>query len=203
MTTVVGVVLVAGLVTFMTGAAAWRIEYDRPHAESLPIVHADRRRRAWIHVWMIVAMFLTPAGLAALTALLTDPAAVTIATVAAVAYAIGAVCWIASLTFRLSVHVWAAERTVDDGVTPEVFAPLDQWASHLYLVHMTSAYLASATLAGALLVEGGWPAWLTWGGLVWGVLWAVGLFSRGAFAFYPPFWAHVLTGAVGILLLTR
>ena len=41
-----GGVLVAGLVIFLAGAAAWRLEYQRPLQESLPVIHRDRRRWA-------------------------------------------------------------------------------------------------------------------------------------------------------------
>jgi hypothetical protein len=59
----VGSVLVAGLVVFLVGAGGWKLVYDQPLQQALPAIHRDRRRRAWIHLWMIPAMFLTSAGL--------------------------------------------------------------------------------------------------------------------------------------------
>ena len=67
-----GGVLVAGLVIFLVGATAWRLDYQRPLQESLPVIHADRRRWAWIHTWMIAGLVVTPAGLAGLVVTLDE-----------------------------------------------------------------------------------------------------------------------------------
>lgn len=201
-TVLVGGVLVAGLTIFLVGAVAWRLDYQRPPQEALPIIHRDRRRRAWIHTWMVVAMVVTPAGLAGLAAAMDDPTATVLAAMATVVYVSGAVCWIVSLAFRLTVVPWAAERTALDLQVPEGFAAYDKWAGELYVVHMLTAYVASALLGAAVLASDTLPTWIGWAGLVWGVSFAVGFVaSRFAGPFNPPFWAHVYTGGVGIVLL--
>jgi hypothetical protein len=68
---------------------------------------------------------------------------------------LGAVCWITSLVFRLTVVPWAADRTVADGRVPEPFPALDAWAGSLYVVHMASAYVSFALLGLAVLAESG------------------------------------------------
>ncbi len=199
---VVGVVLVAGLTVFLVGAGGWRKAYEQPLTASLRTIHTDRRRRAWIHAWMIPAMFITCAGMVGLVVLLGAGTAAVVAAMAAVAYAIGAVCWIASLAFRLTVVPWAAERTVADGAPPAGFAALDGWAGSLYVVHMVSAYAASATLGAALLVAGELPGWVGWFGVGWGLAFLAGfLATRFAGPFNPPFWAHVYSALVGAMLL--
>ena len=90
-----GGVLVAGLVIFLVGAVAWRLDYQRPLQESLPVIHADRRRWAWIHTWMIAALVVTPAGLAGLAVALEEPTATVLAAMATAVYVSGGVCWIA------------------------------------------------------------------------------------------------------------
>lgn len=72
MTGIVGAILVAGTVVFTVGAARWRLDYERPLPESLPLIHADRRRRAWIQTWMLVAMFVTTAGVAGFAVVVPD-----------------------------------------------------------------------------------------------------------------------------------
>ena len=198
----VGAVLAAGLVIFLVGAFAWRLDYQRPLQESLPIIHRDRRRRAWIHTWMIVALVVTPAGLAGLTVALEDPTATVLAAMATAVYLSGGVCWIASLAFRLSVVPWAAERTITLGQVPDGFAAYDRWAGALYGVHMLTAYLGSAVLGVAALVSNELPTWLGWIGVVWGLAFAAGLVAtRFSGPFNPPFWAHLYTGMVGVVLL--
>jgi hypothetical protein len=200
---VVGLVLVAGMVLFMIGAGAWRLEYDRPLVEALHAIHPDRRRRAWIHVWMVIAMLTTPAGLAAWVVVVADPVARVLLALAATAYGLGAAGWIVNLVFRLAVVPWAAERTVETGAPPDGFAELDRWAGMLYVVHMASAYAVFAVLGGAVLAGGVLPTWLGWLGIVWGPVFLVGFVAtRFEGPFNPPFWAHLYPGVAGVVLLT-
>lgn len=201
---VVGCVLVAGLAIFLVGACAWRLAYQRPAQESLPVIHRDRRRWAWIHVWMVAGVVVTPAGLAGLAVSLEESTATVLAAVAATAYLSGAVCWLASLAFRLTVVPWAAEQTVTLGEVPDGFAAYERWFGTLYCVHMLTAYAASAVLGVAVLASDDLPTWLGWTGLGWGLAFAAGLLAtRFAGPFNPPFWAHLYTGTIGVVLLLR
>jgi hypothetical protein len=198
----VGGVLVAGLVIFLVGAVAWRLAYQRPLQESLPVIHADRRRWVWIHTWMIAAMVVTPAGLAGLAVTLDEETAVALTAMATAVYLSGGVCWIVALAFRLTVVPWAAARTVTDGRVPAAFDAYDRWAGTLYVVHMLSAYVGSAVLGAAVLASDSLPTSLGWTGVVWGLVFAAGLvLTRFAGPFNPPFWAHLYTGTVGVILL--
>jgi hypothetical protein len=198
----VGAVLVAGFVVFLVGAGGWKLVYDQPMRESLPVIHVDRRRRAWIHLWMIPAMFLTSAGMLGLVAVVDDGIAVVLHLMAAGVYALGAVCWIVSLAFRLTVVPWAAEQTVERSEVPEGFAALDSWAGSLYAVHMVAAYVAFAILGAAVFADGELPAWAGWVGTAGGLLFAAGfLVTRREGPFNPPAWAHLYTAMIGILLL--
>ena len=116
-----GGVLVAGLAIFLVGAVAWRLDYQRPLQDSLPVIHTDQRRWAWIHTWMIAGLVVTPTGLAGLVVTLDDETAAVLAAMATAVYLSGAVCWIAALAFRLTVVPWAAARTVTDGQMPVGF----------------------------------------------------------------------------------
>ena len=199
----VGIVLVAGLAVFLIGAGGWKLAYDQPLLEALPVIHVDRRRRAWIHLWMIPAMFLTSAGVLGLAAVAGDGVAVVLSVMAGVVYAIGAVCWVASLSFRLTVVPWAAEQTAERGVPPEGFAALDDWSGSLYSVHMVSAYVAFAILGAAVLAGGELPRWAGWVGIVGGLVLVSGfLATRREGPFNPPAWAHLYTGLLGVLLLS-
>ena len=154
----IGGVLVAGLVIFLVGAVAWRLDYQRPLQEALPVIHRDRGRRAWIHSWMIVALVVTPAALVGLTLALVEPVAMVLAGMATAVYGAGGICWIVSLAFRLTVVPWAAERATA-GQVPEGFAAYDQWAGALYVVHMLTAYVGSAVLGMAVLASDAMPVW--------------------------------------------
>jgi hypothetical protein len=197
-----GGVLVAGLGIFLVGAAAWRLAYERPLQQSLPLIREDRRRRAWIHTWMIAAVVVTPAGLAGLAVALEERTAMVLAAMSAAVYLSGAVCWLVSLAFRLTVVPWAAERTVTDAHVPDGFAAYDRWAGTLYTVHMLTAYLGSVVLGTAVLASEGLPTWLGWTGIGWGVTFAAGFVAtRFAGPFNPPIFAHLYTGAVGAVLV--
>jgi hypothetical protein len=201
---IVGWTLTAGFVTFLIGAAGWRMAYELPLEESLRVVAEDRRRRRWIHLWMIPATFMTAAGVAGVPLLVrSDGLAVAIALMAAVVYALGAVCWIASLVFRLTVVPWAAERTVTDGRVPEVFPALDAWAGSLYVVHMASAYASFALLGSAVLAHGVLNPWIGWTGVILGLGSLAGFVAtHAAGPFNPPILAHLYPLILGIVLLT-
>ncbi len=199
---VVGAVLVAGLVVFTVGASAWRLEWERPLPESLPLIHAARRRRMWIHLWMLPAMFATAAGVAGFALVVDRPVATVLATMAAVTYGIGAALLVVFLAFRLTVVPWAAAEAVDHGVPPPGFEALNSWAGTLYVVHMVASYAAFALLGGAVLASDGLPAWLGWVGVVVGVGSLAGFVgTRFAGPFNPPILAHVYTGLLGVTLL--
>jgi hypothetical protein len=199
---VVGGVLVAGLAIFLVGACAWRLDYQRPLQESLPLVHRDRRRWTWIHLWMVAGTLVTCAGMAGLPAITDESSATVLAAMAAAVYVSGGVCWIASQAFRLTVVPWAAEQTVTAGSVPHGFAAYDRWSGVLYCVHMLTAYVASAVLGVAALLTDDWATWLGWAGVGWGLAFAAGLVAtRFAGPFNPPFWAHLYTATVGVYLL--
>ena len=203
MTEIVGGVLVAGTVVFTVGAARWRLEYERPLPESLPLIHADRGRRAWIQTWMLVAMFVTTAGVAGFAVVVPDaPDSAFPAVMAAFVYALGALCMIVALTFGLTVVPWAAERTVADGSPPDGHAAQHAWTSLLYVVHMVAAYAAFTLLGAAVLASNTMPHWTGWAGLVLGTGCLAGFVAtRFAGPFNPPILAHTYTGLLGVVLL--
>ncbi len=199
---IVGGILLAGLVVFIVGAARWRLDYERPLAESLPLIHADRRRRAWIHIWMLVAMFITPAGVVGFSSLPEQQTAAVIAVMSAFVYTLGALCMIVFLAFGMTVVPWAAERFVADGDVPAGYDALQAWAGQLYIVHMLASYVVFALLGGVVVAAGPVASWAGWLGVVLGVGCTVGFVAtRFAGPFNPPFMAHLYTGLLGVVLL--
>jgi hypothetical protein len=203
MNTVVGWALILGLAVFAVGAARWRLEYERPLVEALRIIHEDRRRRAWIHLWMIPALFVTTAGLAGLAVILPAGSATTWAAMGAAVYALGAVVWIVSLAFRLTVVPWAAEWAAAGDGAPDGYLPLDAWAGSLYVVHMAAAYVAFVVV-GMGLLQSDLPGWVGWLGIGLGGVCGAGFgLTRAAGPFNPPILAHLYTGVVGVALLLQ
>lgn len=196
--TLIGSLLVAGFAAFMTGALGWRLEYQQPLDEALPIMHADIHRLRWIHWWMVAGVVLTVSGLGGLAWSVSDAGTA----VGTAAYSLGAVLWVAALLFRLSVGEWAAEQTVAAGAIPAVYPPMARWMGLCHGTHMMSAYLSAVPLGWSLARAGLIPGWLGWAGAIWGVaLAAILLVPRARFAAQPPFWAHAFTFAIGIALL--
>jgi hypothetical protein len=156
----VGLTLISGLLAFLIGAGAWRLRYEQPMPQVLQVIHDDRRRRAWIHLWMVPAMFVTTAGVGGYAVMTgAGSTAAAFAVMASMVYAMGAVCWVVSLAFRLTVVPWAAEHAVNHGNPPAGFVALDRWAGALYVMHMASAYAAFALLGAAALLGHDLPPW--------------------------------------------
>ncbi|HSG78840.1 MAG TPA: hypothetical protein VLD62_04600 [Acidimicrobiia bacterium] len=196
--TAAGWLLIAGFVAFMTGAGAWRLEFQLPLPERFPHVVTHRTRLRWIHTWMLVAMVLTPAGLAAAAAVSSQP----VAWAAATAYAIGALPWIGELSFRLTVAERVAGSVAAGSAVPDWYRPLEAWAALGHRFHMLVSYATAVPLAWGLRDADLIPGWLAWAGAAWGAAWLIGYaVPRTRFAFEPPFWAHVFTFAVGIALV--
>jgi hypothetical protein len=193
---VVGIALVAGFVVFLTGAVRWRLEYEKGDAWAL--VHADRARRLWIHLWMLPGVFVTTAGVAGFAAWSGSVLAVMAATV----FALGATGMVVHLVFRLAVVPWMAERYVADGAVPGGFEVLEAWTGWLYVVHMAASYTAFALLGLAVLDSDVLPSWTGWLGLGLGVLCLAGFVAtRFAGPFNPPILAHTYTAVLGTTLL--
>jgi hypothetical protein len=198
MMTTAAVLLIAGFVVFMAGAGAWKLGYQAPLAERMALLHADRLRLRWIHSAMLVAMVLTPAGVASAAAVSGHPAA----WAAAVAYGVGAVPWMLQLTFRLTVQERVAGAVVAGTPVPGWYVAVESWVALGHRVHMLVAYGSAVPLAWGLAEAAVIPVWLAWAGAVWGVAWLVGYsVPRVRFVFEPPFWAHLFTFAIGIALL--
>jgi hypothetical protein len=190
--------LIAGFGVFMAGAAAWKLGYQAPVSERMPLLHADRLRLRWIHSSMLVAMVLTPAGIAAAAGVAGHPAV----WAAAMAYGVGAVPWVLQLTYRLTVQERVAATVADGAAVPDWYLATESWAALGHRVHMLVSYASAVPLAWGMAEVGLIPTWLAWVGAVWGVAMVAGYtIPRIRFAFEPPFWAHLFTFAVGIALL--
>ena len=190
--------LIAGFVIFMAGAMAWRIEYQAALVERMPILHAHRRRLRWIHSTMLVAMVVTPAGLAAAALQSRHP----MVWAGAIAYAVGVVPWMLQLTFRLTVQERVAAVVATGEPIPDWYAPMEAWTAFGHRVHMLVSYGSAIPLAWGMVEAGLIPGWLGWAGAVWGVVFTLGwTVPRSRFVFEPPFWAHVFTFSIGIALL--
>jgi hypothetical protein len=199
----VGIALAGGFFVFLIGAAAWRMAYQQPLISALPIIHADRRRRAWIHLWMMAGTIVTAAGLAGLASVDLTANASALTAMAFGVYGMGAMCMLVSLAFMLTVVPWAAGRTVEDGAPPEHFAAFDAWAGALYLVFMVASYTAFVLLGTALLGSTGLPRWLGWLGVGGGASLLLGFaITRFDGPFNPPILAHTYPAVVGAVLIT-
>ena len=182
----VGGVLVAGLAIFLVGATAWRLDYQRPPHESLPLIHRDRRRWVWIHVWMVAGTVVTPAGLAGVAVILDKSTATVLAAMAATAYLAGTVCRLASLAFRLTVAPWAAEQAVARRRHPRRLRGLRPVVRSAVLRAHADGVRRLRGARHRLAVSDDLPTWLGWAGLGRGLAFAAGLLAtRFAGPFNP------------------
>jgi hypothetical protein len=198
-----GWLLVGGAVAFIVGAILWRIVYQEPAAQSLPAIAGDHTRWMWIHAWMVLGVVVTTVAFAGLRELLCDSGERMFATFAFALYFFGAVLGVAWLAFRLTAHDWAAAEMARTGTVPAWFPALLLWSGSLYAIHLALAYLSWIPLGASLLATGLVPSWLGWGAIGMGGVWTVGFVALQGGPFAPPFWAHVVTFAIGVALLRR
>jgi len=199
-----GVVLVAGLVAFLTGAVFWKpAVYQQALPQALAAMAKDAARLRWIQSWMMVGIGTTTLGVALLARRIDLDGEHLWSTLGAACFALGAPLMLVSLAFGLTVRPWAADETVAKGEVPRGYEALDRFAGLLMATHMVTAYASWAFLGAALLRSGTVPAWLGWSGVGAGSLFAVGFVAFRGGPFAPPFLAHVYTAVIGIVLLLR
>jgi hypothetical protein len=97
----------------------------------LRLVFAHPRLWQWATILLISGVVVTVLGLAMFTSLLRDAGDRTFSQPGLIAFAFGAVLWVISLAFRLSIDPWAAQETAKTAVIPDVYVPLTRWTGVL------------------------------------------------------------------------
>lgn len=214
--TVAAGLLVAGLLSFMIGAAiplAWLERpalvpevWSAPLKRYLELIAQHRRSWAWTNGLMIAAVVLNAAGLAALAALAGQP----VVTAGAAGYGLASVFWIILASYRSTVSVWAADALAATDRVPDVSTALDLWTAWpdgmSYRIYTAAGHGSQAAVGLGLLQTTLVPGWIAWIAVVIGV---AGLLSQlpgssrlpGLRAFFIPDVMHVPPAAIGIALL--
>lgn len=196
--------LVAGWLVFWAGAFTppWRWWYGIPTDEYLQMISAHRVVWRWIAAAFATGVVCTALGLTALRSALQGHDGSVWSDLGLTLFAIGSVVWLASIAFRATATVSAAEAITTSGTVPEWFVPLRGWSGALFGIYMVLAYVAVAAFGKALLASGIVPAWLAWAHIVFGLVGAVGFVARVP-VFDPPLMIHLLPGILGVVLLIR
>ncbi len=199
-----GILLIAGWVIFWGGASLWFTGPYRqpPLDEYLKLIASHRTAWYWINGCLLVSVTLTVLGLGAFTSVLRGAGDRLLSELGLLAYVFGAVLWIISMAFRLTLEVWAAQETSQSGVIPVGFEAWRQWAIVLFAIHMILAYLSVAAYGGALLGTGLLARWLAWTAIVFGLAGVLGFGLQFRF-FQRPLMIPLVQGVIGIFLLLR
>ncbi len=199
-----GILLIAGWVIFWGGAALWFTGPYRqpPLDEYLELIASHRTAWYWINGSFLVSVTLTVLGFGAFTSVLRGAGDRLLSELGLLAYVFGAVLWIISLAFRLTLEVWAAQETSQSGVIPVGFEAWRQWAIVLFAIHMILAYLSVAAYGGALLGTGLLAQWLAWTAIVFGLAGVLGFLFQLRF-FERPLMIPLVPGVIGVFLLLR
>jgi hypothetical protein len=204
--------LVAGMVSFMIGAAiplAWLEKpglvpevWSAPLERYLQLIAQHRRSWAWSNCFMIAAVVLNGAGLAALAGFAGQPAV----TAGAAGYAIAAVFWIVVASYRNTVSVWAADQLAATNSLPEASTGLDLWSGMAFQIYTAVGHGSQAAVGLGLLQAEVVPSWIGWIAVVLGIgglLSQLPGFSRALQAFFIPIVMHVAPALIGLSLALR
>ena len=196
--------LVGGWVVFWAGAFTppWRWWYGIPVREYLEMVAAHRIVWLWIAASFTLGVLLTLAGLVVLGAVLRTAGDRVWSELGQAAFLLGSVLWLASIAFRATATVAAANETISSGTVPPWFVPMRTWSGVIFAIYMVLAYLAIAAYGKALLDTALVPRWLGWAHIFFGLLGAVGFVARVP-VFDPPLMVHLVPGILGVALLLR
>ncbi len=154
----------------------------------------------WANMLFISGVVVTIVGLVMLTSLLRDAGERAFSQLGLVAFVFGAVLWVITLAFRLSVDPWAAQEMARTAVLPDFYVPLTLWAHALFVIYTVLAFLALAAYGGAVLSTHILPQWMGWLALVYSLA-GLGLFAYAHDV--PPLLHYLPPTVIGILLLLR
>ena len=195
----VGWLLIVGALAFGVGAGnpllvrAWTAPVD----SFMAIV--ARHPRAWqaTNLLFIGGTLLTAGGLVVLPSLLPESGQ-GLATAGAVAFAIGAVLWIISLLYRLTVTPATARDFAVTGTVDPWVDTLDRLNAGLFKAWIVIALAGLGIIGIACTVGGPIPAPLGWATAALSGLLVAGLLFTGDM---PPFTVYLAPLAFGIALL--
>ncbi|HLF20578.1 MAG TPA: hypothetical protein VI704_07295 [Bacteroidota bacterium] len=196
-----GWLLIGGWILFWIGAFSppYR-QWTSPLKEYLEIAGTHRWNWYWIHTCFVIGVLLTVAGCQLLDTALYQSGERMFSRLGSSSYFFGALLWIASIAFRVTVDLSAGKMTVETGVMPAWIEPLHQWSGLLFAVYMMLAYLSIASFGQSLLstaVIAGWVAWMC---VIFGIAGAIGFIVRFPL-FAPPLMVHLPLGVLGIYLV--
>jgi hypothetical protein len=201
-----GITLILGTLLVLGGASLSGTIRDEqgsfifglPPREWLRLVFAHPHLWQWGTILFISGVVVTILGLAMLTTLLSDAGDRAFSPLGLIAFLFGAVLWVISLAFRLSIDPWAAQEAAKTAAIPEFYVPLTRWAGVLFVIYTVLAFSALAAYGGAVLSTPVLPHWVGWLALVYGL---AGLGLVGVSGDAPPFLHHLMPLLIGILLL--
>ena len=195
-----GWLLVVGAVLFGIGAGDPYLVRAWTATQETYLAIVGRHPVAWrvTHVLFIGGTVLTTAGLVGLPGLLPDGWSRAFGQAGATAFALGAVLWIVSLTYRLAVTPTAARDVAGGAALDPSLAALDRLNGGLFTSFMVIALVGLAAIGVAVTAGGPIPAAVGWGAAALSGLCLGGLFLTGDM---PPFTVYLAPLAFGIALL--
>jgi hypothetical protein len=175
--------------------------WSAPLARYLQLIAQHRRSWAWTNGFMIAAVFMNGAGLAALAGFAAQPAV----TAGAAGYGVAAVFWIVVASYRNTVSVWAADQLAATSRLPDASTPLDLWSGMSFQIYTAAGHGSQAAVGLGLLQAALVPSWIAWIAVVLGIgglLSQLPGFSRapGLQAFFIPIVMHVGPALIGLSL---
>ena len=121
-----------------------------------------------------------------------------VAIAATAAYTIGAVAWVASLSFRMSVTRGEALARAAGAAPAPGYSVGSQWAGALFAAFTLLAGVALVVVGAAIVMGGALASWVGMQSIAFG---AVVVFGYLRFGDMPPFVSYLPTGVIGIALV--
>ncbi len=209
-----GILLIAGAIVFWgiivaailywrrTGSLPFKDWSGTPAKEFYESITAHPQWWRWVNSCFATGIVLTAFGLTALRSLLKSAGDSFFSDLGLVSFLIGTVLWLFLFTFNLSMVVWAARETADNGQVPATFDIWLQWMELQVIIYMVFAYLSIVGYGAASLNTGLLPDWASWVSIIVGLVGAASVILGGSGPAIPLF-IHIVPVLIGVLLLLK
>jgi hypothetical protein len=172
---IAGVLFLAGVVAAMIAittptytsltSSVWDVPSDKGR---LQMIAAHSGAWRWSSAWWAAGSVFNVFGFGLLAVMFRRNDENILGEIAMLCFALGAILWLAAMTYRMGLEPLVIELADDANELPEWFKPIEAWSLSMMLFYLVLAYTAIGISGWAQLRSDLVPDWVGWFSLIFG-----------------------------------